>query len=1100
MFASTPNGSTNRFAQQLNKIRSPKPAANLSRSSPSPAKNVSKKLQIFSPKPVPPPVESQDSGYYGSQDVASQNALRQSFRASLPLESQDVLAETATETTSVPLRDDTPRNALDSPEKTFQTAKEDQTARVQASTAAPTEALAESETGPEDDAREENERDTPTSPQSEGSSPIRPVVRKSSLNFASLPAREPLTAVKNTAARVSRTSHLDHNRTSHYGRATGGKSLGNHPWRDSDEDEGDDHNNQDEMDVDKQPVVEPPSNPVLNHNRTYTQRLQDQINQLGKQSNGSRPSKSIPNIAALQQNAVTNQLANPPRSSSPKRVSPTKSTPGAFPEDDDDWIEPPAPVVEEVTNTRPALPKSHSADVMEGIHRDQAGAEDLVSPAEKPGQSTSPIRGHGLPANPLGHSKAASVSTIALSSQKLDDQMLPLTKATTISNPFAMSAITESGAPQTPSKSPSRGFRDSPLKQVKNKLSSILKSSRGLLASSAAISAEGKTSILSPSTSRLAHHTGPSTDTIMTKPSSETSRLDGQFGAANESTVTLPVAKRTRASVEREKAEKRRDKEAKRMEEQMDKLEKAREQEREKARVFSKEQERIAAMEKQVASKNADAKLPIKETPKPIRSSPRKQNKDQDEVNSRLPPAEDIEMTDAPVLKPPPTIPRSNAPAPAPRGKEIKRPVKPTKDTQTKAKQVPTVIRVNTVSQSSQYHPPAGSAPTTAVPETPSHLTSQIQPGTSKASKASLQKKPSTQSLKGSTSISRPKALDLAAKKKEQDEKEAQRRREAKAELERKRAAAQEEQRRQDQQRLELERQKQKDREQAAAQAEAKQRQAMIEKAKQTRAPPAATRAQPNGPPDYSNLPSDKLGSSQSRPPSRMTAGVQRPHEDSSRPVNAVLSNASKAGMKRTLGVDASSDAQGQRPPSRAGPQYQAKDAKRRRTSQEHNDPIGDNPPNIKGPPVRPSAGFRKVSKAIQTLARGNAMQALTARRSYQRSRFISLATPRHHLPQRGSCSRPLSLPSTTATRRPHIPWTWPRFQRAPFHSPRIRTLLEPKLAMHARPLLVVPSRWPSLCSRSLRLDTRMENTLIFLRSTRTMRMRMTRMNRRLWV
>lgn len=971
VFASTPNGSTNRFAQQSNRIQSPRSPAHFARSSPSPAKAISKKLQIFSPKPVPPPAESQDSGYYGSQDVAfqgSQNVFSQNFPALVPHEVVNEAEEMDVETISVPLKESPTRNPLDSPEKTFQTAKEDQTTRVLPGTAPSTEVPSESETVPDHDAREEADRDTPTSPHSEGSSPIRPVVRKSSLNFASLPAREPLTAVKNTGARVSRTSHLDHNRKSHYDRPTGGKSLGNQPWRDSDEDEADGHDSQDEMNVDKQPLVEQTSNPVLNHNKTYTQRLQDQISQLGKQSsNGSRPSKSIPNIAALQQNAATNQLVNPPRSPSPKHVSPTKSTPGAFPEDDDDWIEPPAPVAEEVTNPRPVLSKSHTADVMEGIHRDQAGAEDLVSPVERYGQSASPAR---PPANRLGHSKAASVSTIALSSQSLEDHTLPLTKATTISNPAALGAIRESVVSQTPSKSPSRGFRDSPLKQVKNKLSSILKSSRGLLASSAAISAEGKTSILSPSTPRLGYHPGPSTETVVTKLSSEMSKLDGQPSMTNDSTVTLPVAKRTRASVEREKAEKRREKEAKRMEEQMDKLEKAREQEREKARVFSKEQERIAAMEKQVASKNTDAKLPTKETPKPIRSSPRKQPKDQDETVSKLPPAGDVEMTDAPVLMPPPTVSRSNAPAPATRGKEIKRPIKPSKDTQAKAKAAPTLIRVNTVSQSTQYHAPAASGSTMNVPETPSHSTSQVQPGTSKASKASLQKKPSTQSLKGSTSISRPKALDLAAKKKEQEEKEAQRRREAKAEADRKRTAAQEEQRRQEQQRLEVERQKQKDREQAAAQAEAKQRQAMIEKAKQTRAPPAAARLQPNGPPDFSNASNDKVAASQVRPQSRMAAAIQRPQEDSHRPVNAVLSNASKAGVKRTLGVEANSDAQGQRPQSRAGLQYKANDAKRRRTSQEHDELTGDNASHIKGAPVRPSAGFRKVCRIMAKIIR----------------------------------------------------------------------------------------------------------------------------------
>lgn len=897
--------------------------------------------------------------------VASQSILRQSFVASQQEDADHVQPQTTT--TSVPLKHSPTRNMFDSPEKTFQTAKEDQTTRVVPDAATATSDPLPSDTVSNDDAREEDEAraptspTSPTSPPSEGSSPIRPVVRKSSLNFASLPAREPLTAGKNAGARVSRTSHLDHNRTSHFGRPTGGKSLGNHAWRETDEEEGDD-DDQDQMDIDQRPNVDEKPDTVLNHNKTYTQRLQDQINRLGKSSsNGSRPSKSIPNLAALQQIAVASQPPEALRSPSPKHVSPTKSTPGAFPEDDDDWIEPPAPVTEKEQSLRPILPKSHSADVMEGIHREQAGTTEFLPSTAQTSQSVSPIRPPISHGHALGHAKAASVSTIALASQRLEDQTLPLAKANTVSDP-TMRTIAEIGQSQTPSKSPSRGFRESPLKQVKNKVSSILKSSRTLWANSAVISAEAKAAILPPSPSRLALHTGPSTETLNTKPSHDSQFLD------KDATVTLPVAKRTRASVEREKEEKRREKEAKRMEEQMDKLEKAREKEREKARVFSKEQEKMSMVGKQISSKNTEAKLPVKETPKPVRTSPRKQHKDYDETAFKSQTNEDVEMTEAPVSMPPPSIPRSAGPAQAARGKEVKRPMKPTKDTQAKAKQAPTVIRVNTGSQHSQYHVPTGAASASAtVPETPVNSGSQHQAAASKASKASLQKKPSTQSLKGSATVGRPKALDLAAKKKEQDEKEAQRRREAKAEMDRKRAAAQEEQRRQDQQRLEAERQKQKEREQAAAAAQAEtkqnaQRQAMIEKAKQTRAPPPAVRSQPNGPPDFSSLPHEKPMPSQNRPPSRMGSGLYRSHEESGRPVNAVLSNASKAGMKRTLGVDPSNDTQGQRPPSRAGPSYQTtKDAKRRRTSQEHDELNGDNPPNIKGPPVRPSSGLKKV-------------------------------------------------------------------------------------------------------------------------------------------
>ncbi len=244
-----------------------------------------------------------------------------------------------------------------------------------------------------------------------------------------------------------------------------------------------------------------------------------------------------------------------------------------------------------------------------------------------------------------------------------------------------------------------------------------------------------------------------------------------------------------------------------------------------------------------------------------------------------------------------------------------------------------------------------------------------------KASHASLQTKPSLQSLKSSvSSTGRPKALELAAKRKEQvgvcfdlhdpskmdcqltwgqEEREAQRKRDAKAEMERKRAAMQEEERRKEHhRRAEAEKQKEDDQRQAVQAKKDAQRQAAIEKAKQTRAPPPAVRSQPNGPPGF-NL-GDKGAA---RPASRLGSTV---HQDSGRPVNAVLTNASKMASKRPLQQEEETS----RPqPQRAGPAYQSKESKRMRMSEEFDEDIdmADSQRNIKGPPVRPSAGFRKV-------------------------------------------------------------------------------------------------------------------------------------------
>lgn len=1011
VFGATPSSTANRFAQQLGKTGSPR----LPPASPSPVKAASPRRDVFSPKPSQAQPATQDSGYYGSQDVGpidvdlvdndddshhDQSALKPPVVSS-PKKSpiRTVVLGSADKTFRNTPDDQVTHDfagqniASTSPERETDHSAEEAEVLTSDPVSHYTPELPSSpakmqpETIPEEEPIEtQPEEASPIAARSpiDGSSPIRPaVVRKSSLNFASLPAREPLTAGK---SRASRTSHLDHHRMSHYNRHTGGKSLGNFAKQDASDDEDRD----DDMDVD---VDDFPSIPTqdahgtqdiaMNHNRTYTQTLQDRINMLGKsQPNGSRTSKSLHSLASHQPPLPATQPTEQElKSPSPKKPETTATTPGAFPEDDDDdWIDPPPS--EPALPQQPPLSKSNSTDVMEGIHGKASAAGINADQAVNGLESQSPEKVLSKSQRPiiLAHSKAASVSAIpTMSTAQVDGS--PLKKTISVSNP-SMAAAEVS---KTPAKSPSRSFRDSPLKQVKNKLSSILKGSKNLLASSAAISAEGKSSILSPSTTRLG--TYPSLQVGNPKGSIETQHMElDSPTAARQASPSRPVAKRTRASVEREKEEKRRQiKDAAIIAEQMDKLEKERAKEREKVRVFSKEQEKLAAMEKQVASKKENETAAPKETPKPTRTSPRKV-KVQHPSNKAA--DQDTEMMDASATNPPPSVTRSVGPGHSVRGKEIRRPMKPGKETQAKAKPTPTVIRVNTGSQHSQFHP-ASSTMSSSFQDTSTQ--SQQQLG-SKASKATLAPKPSAQSLKSSvSSVGRPKALDLAAKKKEQDEREAQRRRDAKADFERKRAAAQDQQRRQ-----EAERQKQKEREQAETK-KSSQRQAAIEKAKQTRAPPPAVRTQPNGPVDHS-FSHDKSVASQrddgppARPPSRMNSGIFKSQEDG-RLVNTVLSNASKAGGKRTIGQDSNDFGPARHAPSYGGPHYQAKDAKRRRTSDDFADELDmDNPPNIKGPPVRPSGGFKKDLPAKSIFQNGYANVPQSATRDL----FKATVTAQH--------------------------------------------------------------------------------------------------------
>ncbi|KAK8010667.1 hypothetical protein PG990_009632 [Apiospora arundinis] len=823
---------------------------------------------------------------------------------------------------------------------------------------------AEEPASAEEDQLDVADEDMDDAPPSEGSSPIRPIVRKSSLNFASLPAREPITH-KSTGNRISRTSHLDQTRTSYYNRHTGGKSLGN-VRHDGTDDENDTDLDDEDDEVEEVTVTKPvDADDATAHNKTYTQRLQDQISKLGQlPPQASRPSKSIASAVPVVQPSLPAAVTPAPQPKQTSIESPkTHTTPGAFPEDEaeveeddeDEWIKPLGTPdnASNMFSPRPEMPKSYSADVMEGVSgKETIGAADFVFPKTR---QQSPQKPASLQraATTYNHQKSASVPVLPRMDQVEGDGG-ELKKTISVSNPpLATVSETEADMPGSP-KSPSRTLRDSPLKQVKNKLSSILGRSKGLLASSAASSAEGKASLLSPSTPRLGFHAGQSTVSIDQHNDREAQPLypDLSKHASAASSVAPPASptrtegRKTRASIEREKAEEKRKqkeaKESKRMADQMDKLEKERAKEREKARVFSKEQERIAAMEKQVAAQKEKEKKAPAPPPTPsqaTRTSPRKP-KDQAE-GANADEEDDVDMLDAPTtttnMPPPPSVSRPLAPPPsATKGREIKRPIRPTRELAAKTAQPRTMIRVNLGSQHPQFHPSSSTA-------TPNVNESSISSGSQsqlklKQSQSSLQSKSSAQNLNSSiSSASRPKALEMAERKKERDEREAQRKQDAKAEMERKKAATQEEKRRQEQQkRLEVERQKDEERKQAAAQAEAKknaQRQAMLEKAKQTRAPPPAARSV-NGQPEFKSIGQNEPN----RPPSRMTS--HRSQEELGR---SVLQNPAKPPTKRAL-------------------QQDNKEVKRMRMTSEFDDLEMENQPSLQGPPVRPSNGLKKVT------------------------------------------------------------------------------------------------------------------------------------------
>ncbi|KAK4159791.1 hypothetical protein QBC43DRAFT_381677 [Cladorrhinum sp. PSN259] len=809
----------------------------------------------------------------------------------------------------------------------------------------PTEHLS-SERHVDEDADEEIDHDDhdamddPSSP-AKPPSPIKGY--RSSINFASLPAREPLASKKSLSGnRTSMTHHGDFTRPSIFGRQTGGKSLGNVTRHDESDD------SQDEMEVDDEQTVQNPdaTTKIVEHTKTYTQMLHEQISMLGKsQGPAPRSSKSLasllpaqPSVPASESQQQMEAAAEAKRKSTTKSPPPSRPplfmatpAPGAFPEDDDDeWIEAPnktaAASAPRDSSPRPQLRKTLSVDVMENV----AGKSSVSGGEFDEPSPTSPVSPWKAPINspykngPSGHSKSISVPAFATADmfeshyEQEDDASLKKT-VSGISNP-SLPPVMEDMFSSAP-KSPTRTFRDNnPLNKIKNKMSSLFKSAKDLTASGALASVEGRM-LATPSTSRFGFHSNTSVDSLRKPGNVSYPDLTKQLSAVSRpgSPVRSGSPRRTRQSTERDRAEARerekeakaKDKEIKRLEKENEKLEKARKKENDKARVFNKEQERkqqLALQKEQEQAAQAHARQDFK-TPAPVRKPVAKPKADNNGFSDEV----DEEMADATATvtmpMPPSSIQRPGTSASMrPTQQANRRPKPPTKESLSKSTRQPppTVIRLNPGTiQRPGFHP-SKSVPT------------PVQP-------PSLHRQPSTKALNEKRSAPDFKASgSLASKKrKEQEEQEAQRKRDArvKAENDKKRAeaAAAEEQRK------------------------AEAHRAAIEKAKRTPAPPPAVRSQPNGPPDYGLA--DKAPP---RPPSRLGSTM---HQDN-RLVNMALQNTGKQSMKRPLQQDQRA----------AQSSYQSQESKRQRLSDDDDDDMHmtDPQPLMKAPVRAPSVGPKR--------------------------------------------------------------------------------------------------------------------------------------------
>ena len=585
---------------------------------------------------------------------------------------------------------------------------------------------------------------------SQGSSPARALVRKSSLTFAALPAREPLTTKKSIGARTSRTSHLDQSKTrgSFLGRFTGGKSLGG--TRQPEPDREDEIN--DEMDVSmEKPGLfieesEGDSKMAQLHNKSSTQRLHDKINMLGK-SQPARPTKSIP-AAAVVTSLSYPELPNPePHAEFARQaaVLPSKTAIASVSkdEDDDDWIQPPH--IQPNTSNRPQLSKSISADVMEDIRGKQTiGGQDFghtrnYEPATK---ALSPLRhaqAQGSPSSGHWLSMAATVPQSSSPAKSAERAVPKFLDGTAVSVVDSSTPIHQS---TTPLGSPSsRRYVDGPLSASKSKLQSIMKTARGLFSSSAGVSAQARMETLSPLQTRLLKDTqAPIVDNALRNKAVDS----GLNKPGSDSNI-----RKTRSSTEKE--QRRKESEARASRRSEEELESVRKQESPKV---------VTQKLTQPQDLPGEAEQPQS---KQTRQSPRKK-----QIHEGSKAQQDVVEDD--LISHPMGPPASYPPTQQPhlqKPSTLRRPVKPAKEIAPKPKPQPVAIRVGTLSQ---RIPLSNAALSSSLQESLPQSQPKQPAGGRKPSNASLQTSASNSSLKSSTTSAapKPKALLAAERKKEQ--------------------------------------------------------------------------------------------------------------------------------------------------------------------------------------------------------------------------------------------------------------------------------------------------------------------------------------------
>ncbi|KIX99609.1 uncharacterized protein Z520_04242 [Fonsecaea multimorphosa CBS 102226] len=539
------------------------------------------------------PLKSQtDSGYH----TASQEDVDigpQPYPSDGP---ERVLEESRdnTDTTSEHNMDEAMEEGHRTTEGSFHSAKEDQTTKIGPEVAvkgtAPQSVVLDIHQS--DNIEATNERQAEVHPElddigspSDESTPERPLVRKSSLTFAALPAREPLKSSIGT--RISRTSHIDQIHrppSSAYGfrpNVPSSQAIQHSPHDDNKDvemDDADDDENDSNVQILGHDDSESENQVTKAHSKFSTQRLHEKIDMLGKVP-PPRPSKSIPSAVVLSDMKQLNEQHQKPQNEKQPQVAN---------DDDDDWIKPlTSPEAASSSPLKTAMPTESDSEEEFDLR-----APELIAHDER---MRTPVRmspGPGKMMPGFGHTKSASTATLASPAKASMAPPPSPAKSISVSNP-TQSITTPQGSP--------RRYLD--LSASKSKLQSIMKTAKGLFTSSASVSAAAKLETLSPNALKVASNAMP-----------------GMYPNLNAMIEDKPLpaspakeTRKTRSSTEREREEKRKEKEVhlkQRMDEQ---LEKAREEERKKVAEQKLAREQMAKIEAEQLRPSSPKQQPVEQ-------------------------------------------------------------------------------------------------------------------------------------------------------------------------------------------------------------------------------------------------------------------------------------------------------------------------------------------------------------------------------------------------------------------------------------------------------------------------------------------------------